>query len=70
MLLKVNANQQTILLIFRYHTEGSTTVNVLGNSASVNLTNGASTSGPLIQEDCALHTSNGSLWSYPDQTSA
>jgi len=56
--------------IFRYDQKDSTTFQALGNSASVNLIGGASTSGPLIKEHCSLHTKNGSSWDYPNQTSA
>ncbi|KAF9785899.1 aspartic peptidase domain-containing protein [Thelephora terrestris] len=51
-----------------YNEQNSTTAISLPNSASINLIGGASTSGPLIKEDCFLHAQNGSSWNYPNQT--
>jgi hypothetical protein len=51
-----------------YNEQNSTTATSLPNSAGINLIGGASTSGSLIKEDCALHAKNGSSWSYPNQT--
>ena len=57
-------------LHFRYNPQGSTTYESLSSQASVNLTGGASTSGPLIKDYCAIRATNGSAWPYPNQTSA
>jgi hypothetical protein len=56
--------------MLRYNQAGSTTFQTLGGSADVDLIGGVSTSGPLIKENCALHSENGTSWDYPDQTSA
>lgn len=65
----MSADQPTAPLIFSYNQQGSTTFQALGNSANLSLVGGVTTSGPLIQEDCALRAENGSSWEYPKQTS-
>ncbi|KAI0791796.1 aspartic peptidase domain-containing protein [Abortiporus biennis] len=50
-----------------YNQAVSTTAQNVGDNATANFLGGTA-SGPVIKEICALKTSNGSNWNYPNQT--